>query len=197
MRGDRLEADERRALELPVAGQRHPERADGRVAAEHGPVAALLGARARGRGRDPGRRHVLLQERDRARVTFLEQRCGVDGARGAVRSQLSATEANAGASTGSRGMLAAPPPPRQRSGQCAGCRTIFSQPSRLSLNIANPAGASASGRWCVITKLGSIAPSWMRSRSGRMYFCTWHCPALIVSDRFTTAPIGSLSTKPL
>ena len=38
--------------------------------------------------------------------------------------------------------------------------------------IVNPSGASRSSSRCVITKLGSISPFRIRSRSGFMYRCT-------------------------
>ena len=46
--------------------------------------------------------------------------------------------------------------------------TTFMHSSSLRTNMSNPSGAWSSRMRCVMTKLGSISPRSIRSRSGRM-----------------------------
>ena len=65
------------ALERRIAGQRHADRADGRVAAKDRKVAALGGLGTRRCGQHAGRRQVTQQELDGAGGALVDQ--AVDG----------------------------------------------------------------------------------------------------------------------
>jgi hypothetical protein len=56
---------------------------------------------------------------------------------------------------------------------CPGCSTTFMTPPSLSRNFLYIAGASSNLAGCVTTKLGSILPASIFSRSGLVYFWTW------------------------
>ncbi len=91
----------------------------------------------------------------------FEKKAGAKGPSGPRRGRTSPSE------RAKRGRRLAPPSSGPVPARPQGFRTTLMHSSCLSRNVRYAAGASSSGSRCVIRKLGSISPFWMRSSSGR------------------------------